>query len=356
MLKQHELDSGSEDEVWLSSLVNRVQAMTGSDSSSAPQPESRSASVVNAAGPSESAPKVPRVDSQKRPADSRDLRGSVKHPRPAPQTPSSPEVEDPIIALWHHYIFEQLVAYRDRLGIQVRPIRIASVCSGMNPEVFVAGLSGLDVEHVWSCAPKESCWRFISSNNLLAQHAFMDLREITTNNAGSCRIHPKCKCVIEMPAFIDLLVSGVSCRPYSLARSGRMSVGDDDHMDRDLVLAWVEGVKKWEPNVAIFENVWGMTMRSLKRNTPSPLRQLLDLIKVELPQYACKPFIANSCLWLVWDRRRVWLVLVHMRAGGQNSLDRIEKMLKDLRRREVRVCDDFSLIITREDLGAALES
>ena len=123
---------------------------------------------------------------------------------------------------------------------------------------------------------------------------------------------------------------GVSCKPFSQARTGRWQEDEDRgywaHKDADLSHAFVAAVKKAMPLVAYLENVFGYTLGSKGRL--SPLQHFIALVKKELPMYTATVYSVDSIVWLVFNRRRVYITLIKDTAGGQAAADKVTFVIK----------------------------
>ena len=189
----------------------------------------------------------------------------------------------------------------------------------------------LRVPHTYefTCDNKLSSFNFIKANFPKVKHHFLDLREISNSEQGQCAFHDRCVPIPGIaPAFnLDILVAGVSCKPYTRARTGRME-GTCSHSDADLSTHWVSLVRRLKPKACIFENVWGITQCESKSDRTTPLKRLRKEIQAQLPDYNDVIFAMCGSTWMVMSRRRVYMILVHNTAGP-DAIPRIKKMVKD---------------------------
>ena len=189
----------------------------------------------------------------------------------------------------------------------------------------------------FTCDNKRTSYNFIKAN-FSVEHHFCDLREISSSGEGRCahhEFHPvgtRCPCVFPLPGIsaafgLDILVAGVSCKPYTRARAKRME-GTRAHGDADLSDHWISLVKRLVPMACIFENVWGITQCESKTEKRTPLSRLRNEIQAQLPDYNIVIFAMCGSTWMVMSRRRVYMILVHKRAGP-DVVQRIKAMVKD---------------------------
>ena len=75
--------------------------------------------------------------------------------------------------------------------------------------------------------------------------------------------------------MLDHLIMGVTCKPFSLARTGRVSKGSQTHKDADLMTRALDAIVKLEPLHAYVENVQGW-LRFCKNLGKTPLAEFLD--------------------------------------------------------------------------------
>ena len=216
-------------------------------------------------------------------------------------------------------------------GPWTRRLKIASVCSGAAPCAKIMLNLGVPHEYVFTCDSKKSSFNFIDHNFKIGHH-FMDVRELSCGS-GRCAMHephgvPSCNLSqIVAPGELDLLIAGVSCRPYTRARAGR-SAGTCAHQDSDLSDQWLALVALLIPTACIFENVWGITCPESKWDKTTPLQKLVSSIKATLPDYTVSIFGMCGSTWMVMARRRVYMVLMHKRAGS-GAVARMKAMVKD---------------------------
>ena len=146
-------------------------------------------------------------------------------------------------------------------------------------------------------------------------HHFKDAKEVAKFGRGFCMRHNQICEPDDMCGRSTFVIAGVSCRLFSTANKDRTK-GTKDHEDAGLAEAWVLQVERDEPDSAVLENVFGFAMRESKAEPASPLVQLLKYIKERLPMYSVRVYWMEGHVFLVLARRRVFVHLIHKRAGG----------------------------------------
>ena len=136
-------------------------------------------------------------------------------------------------------------------------------------------MTGLRVLTVFTCDSKPAAWRWVESKGPHEiQDLLVDMRKVAANLQlcpdrhkpdvvfvkleGFCALHGKKHTLWLENGAVDCIVSGLSCKPFSCARSKSFSAGTEVHQDADLHKARLAIVKAVEPKFAIVENVNGV--------------------------------------------------------------------------------------------------
>ena len=330
--------------------------------------ESHSQSVVEApavAPPSASVVDVdvdasPSSGSQQAPPAHVDVTSVTDEPAHVPPVESAPEVpeaesgvshdRDDIYQLYVPDLQNPMKRVKDSRGKQLRSIRIATACSGLAPESKFDITVKLKHTSEWTCDSKESSWRFIEANGPVEGHHFVDFRELAASIDLSCpgkaKVQGRCarhefqQCTVELEiGELDSFHAGVSCKPYSVARSDRAS-GTKSHRDAwcmDAFLSLVSGVR---PRTALLENVHGFIMPESKSDPTSPLKRFLAAAAEQCPTYSIQTFRLPGTTFLHFSRRRVFVCMIDNHSGGDLAVDRLKRYVTE---RCSRQCDRNSV-------------
>ena len=95
------------------------------------------------------------------------------------------------------------------LGPQVRPLRTATVFSGINSPLQALRKMGVDVVEVASAEKKEHAWRVCQRNGLVGGCWFSDAVPLSSGEGSCCRVHGE-NHQLDAPS-LDLLVAGFPC-------------------------------------------------------------------------------------------------------------------------------------------------
>lgn len=209
------------------------------------------------------------------------------------------------------------------VGEQLETMQIGSFFSGLLSEKAGLQAYGVDACVCFSVDSKESSWNFIESHYDVDHH-FLDARELLDVNctlSGVCAKHgfQKCSCV-GYKGKLDTIVAGTSCKPFSLARTGRRE-GADLHADSDLDMYFLHAMKLLQPAVGVMENVFGYAMPERKGCPTSPLDRLRDAAKTLLPEYHLTVVILDGKNqgggFVHAHRRRIFVIFFHASVGGK---------------------------------------
>ena len=211
--------------------------------------------------------------------------------------------------LWIPHVTRPLAHIRESKGALRRKATVASLCTGLGPESRLPHALGVPMDFAFTSDCKESAYQWILRNGPDSECHFVDLRHLMDSGTGICAKHGFQRCSItRWKKKLDLLIAGISCRPYSNARAERKS-GTAQHQDAYLFDAFVKIMVILEPGAALFENVFGISLPESRSDPVSPLQRMLDRIKTDLPMYSVTYFVTNGSLFLVWSRRRIWIFL-----------------------------------------------
>ena len=218
-------------------------------------------------------------------------------------------------------------------GAQVSQLVAASACSGLVTEHHVWRDFGIDHQFTFISECKEWALNFVLQNGPTeVNHIFANLIHLMQHGKSWC-----CKpghmgaCGFHVPKqLVHCLVCGVSCRPFSTARTGRRK-GSSCHPDIVFLDAFIWLLKVLEPASAVLENVYGFGMRGNKSNSSSPMKVLLQAIDEEtLSVFVVQIFLLDNATYKPFSRRRIYIVFIHRQRGGQASADMTEAFVLDM--------------------------
>ena len=151
---------------------------------------------------------------------------------------------------------------RDGLGPQIRTNVMMSLASGCQPEHLYGFISKIRSAVVFTCDPKETAYRFACEQGFKSCHHFVDGRPLSINGEGLCATHGFRVCCIVREMDADIFLAGISCKPYSLARTGRFSEdgGATSHDDAFMLIIYIRLVKRHQPKKSVLENVYGFLL------------------------------------------------------------------------------------------------
>ena len=227
---------------------------------------------------------------------------------------------------------------RQRRGKQTRKTKGASICTGLAPEEEVFEEMDLEYESAFGCECKPAAIQFLLLNRTLGC-IFTDLQTMVDRCGGYCAAHAWQWCDFTkflVKYAIDIFVAGVSCRPYSLARSKRRSDGFEDHADHWMSEGFLACLLNMLPKCAILENVAGfvMTTRTTKDGrtvTTNPLKAFMARLKEVgvLNYYVVKVLFLAGQVFVPQTRNRVYILFMSRKHGGKRAADRAERWTKD---------------------------
>ena len=216
---------------------------------------------------------------------------------------------------------------------------MASVCTGAGPESQIDNVLEVQTRHFFTCDIKATAFRWIEANGPASEHHFVDVREMACSIEqllnGKIRIQARCArhgmqiCTVDItPGELHMLTAGISCKPFSNARTGRRS-GTTAHRDEDLFQHCIRLVKALQPGILLLENVHGIIFPESKLNKSSPLNRFLKAFKDENPLYHVIVFVVTGKLWLVQSRKRVYVAFFHERVGGSHAAFLAKRFMTD---------------------------
>ena len=231
----------------------------------------------------------------------------------------SPSTSTSRTDLWLPYIKDFVQPWRAQLGEAHRPLRVASICSGVAPEYLFEELFGIPCHFVFTCDSKMAAYKFLELNGCRSDHHFTSAAELCMKGAGVCARHNFSTCACDEEP-LDLLVAGITCRPYSQARLGRFSAGTGAHEECGLVECFIQALRRFKPRKAILENVVGFTMAESGSDRTAPYQRLVTRMREEFGEtYILTCFVLAAETWLVWKRRRIYIICTRELAGGAPS-------------------------------------
>ena len=249
-------------------------------------------------------------------------------PRPeigqVPPPPKAPRR----VSQWRDYLWNTLAPIRLARGRQKSSLVINTTCTGNNAEFQAMKWFDLLMDFEWSADPKAISYQFQQSNGPSGlKHHFSCARELGFHGESFCYLHQqKCKPERKMkPAF--LVSSGLSCRGFSTVNPHRFSKGAQAHEESDLMVSYIETLKREEPDHGLVENVVGFLLKEAKTSDLTPLQRFLQMVEEALPMYTPRVYLLDSITWLVLNRRRCYIVLTHQRVGGANAARRQAAMM-----------------------------
>ena len=256
------------------------------------------------------------------------------------------------LELYSSDIVAPLKVIRAYRGECTRTHRMATGCTGTAPESLLEEISGLPVTHVFTCDSKAASWQFIKANSgfdddchhFLDMHDLLRCRAITADGAevpsddprraatmitGRCARHEMMCCDLIMPKrLLDSFFAGISCKPYTMARTGRRA-GTKDHEDAGLLETFVLLLAELQPGFAILQNVWGFCLPESRTVRESPLTRLLTFAAQVAPMYIPVVIIMQGTVFLHFVRRRVYVVFIHRDKGGIESVALLKLFITD---------------------------
>ena len=167
------------------------------------------------------------------------------------------------------------------------------------------------------------------------QAHFVDMREVAENLTissdsnkpwiktvtlkGFCALHGREHAMNTVVGTVDCIISGLSCKPFSCARSKRFSQGSNAHKDADLYQAFLQILRALKPKIALVENVYGLLLPESKQVKQTPLETFLAEVAASCEGYHPVVFLMHGSTFMILTRRRVYILLIHESAGGARA-------------------------------------
>ena len=229
---------------------------------------------------------------------------------------------------WQPHLIMPLAAFRDSLGPQTKAAIMASLASGAQPEHLFQTVTNIMSKVLFTCDPKQAAFQFARSQGFTSDHHFVDGRPLAEHGAGPCANHAFRHCSVLTSHNLDMLVAGISCKPYSMARTGRFELGAAMHEEAFLMDTFFAILIRHQFKKGILENVFGFLLPESKLVKVSPYQRLLERARTETPNYHVTCYITDAKLFLVFHRRRVWIVFTRLDCGGEASAALQTRMIK----------------------------
>mmetsp|Transcript_14282 Transcript_14282/g.33747 ORF Transcript_14282/g.33747 Transcript_14282/m.33747 type:complete len:454 (+) Transcript_14282:95-1456(+) len=151
-----------------------------------------------------------------------------------------------------------------------KPLRVGTLCSGTDspiPVIHTLGkVTGLKVEHVFSCewAPKKQEW--IRRNFPDLQYLFSDVKEVGSNEQAYDLLSKK---MVAVPS-VDLIIAGFVCKSVSTENNEREKysacIDDATGQTGETFSGTREYMRRHRPGMVICENVAGLAKRNQGRD------------------------------------------------------------------------------------------
>ena len=255
-------------------------------------------------------------------------------PHPSMSGASSVDVgADPVYSKWVPDIRDPLKPLKAFRGPWKRPVRIASLFGGLGSERQVLKVFEVPTETILSCDKKKPAVAFQERHHKRGEHHMLDATDLlepgNDNLQFRCLYHLFGMCALSaiLPMLIDILFVSTSCCPFSRARTGRAQ-GTQSHDDIKCIEAFWLALSMLLPIACIFEQVVGFGLQESLRDPFSPLDKFLAKLKKDFPQYRIVVFFAEGSLWLALLRHRIYVIMVHTDAGGQEVVDALIEYVK----------------------------
>ena len=187
----------------------------------------------------------------------------------------SDEVVDKNYKLWIDPIKHVLGGVREARGEQLGPVNGFSGCSGLCSEHKPQSLLGIRVVHEWTCDPEPYSYNFIAKNGPVVKHHYSDMFAVARGSCF-CFSHARvCEVTQPLEPVHKVLTCGTSCRPFSTARTARMTTSTE-HADRDLFSAFLTTMIELDCDEGWLENVMGILLRESRSDPRSPLEKMVQ--------------------------------------------------------------------------------
>ena len=115
---------------------------------------------------------------------------------------------------------------------------------------------------------------------------------------------------------------------FSNRGTSRKTQGTVGHEDAQHIDAFFACAKLVEASAIIFEEVFGFCLAESERDKVAPLVKFLERVREELPEYhVCIFLAAGEDLWVL-SRHRVFIVMVHNKAGGAAAVEALKRVVE----------------------------
>ena len=81
--------------------------------------------------------------------------------------------------------------------------------------------------------------------------------------------------------------------------------------------------------ISVVENVMGFGYPEGGAQTQSPLQGLLRYFATYLSEYSARVYVMRGSTYLPFDRRRIWIVCIMNKYGGEQSHRHMKAMLEE---------------------------
>ena len=183
---------------------------------------------------------------------------------------------------------------------------MVELCSGLMTATRAMDKVGLfDVVTIMSVDPSHAATRMAVATGCKSQHHFNRIADIIAASSAKCAWHDG-PCEISL-SEADILVIGLSCKPYSCQRVGRYGKGSvRAHPDFYLLEEFLEVMRLHQIPLAIFENVRGF-LQDDDDDGGTPLERLVEELKDA--GYVCLGVMLDARTWLPVIRDRFFLFI-----------------------------------------------
>ena len=209
---------------------------------------------------------------------------------------------------WAAHILKKAQTHRDGLGRQKRPIRVVELCSGLCTGTQALKAVGLfDAVTIMSVDPSPAAIRMTAASGDKSQHHFNRIADILAAAQAECQWHGG-PCEVQL-ADTDILVIGLSCKPYSRQRLGRLHAGSAEaHPEFFLMEEFLDVMRTHQIPLAVFENVIGFLREEAGEELPvDHLDRLVNNLRDA--GYECLGMKLDARTWLPVSRPRFFLMI-----------------------------------------------
>jgi len=212
--------------------------------------------------------------------------------------------------------------------VQQRPVRVASVCTGMHAERVISQALGIDTQFAFAADPKPAALCFNRQNGEMPPHWFGNLEHLAEGGAGHCLLHDG-ECGLP-DGCVDIMGAGTPCQPYTKTRAKRKREGALSHRQAHIIEITLKLCQDVQPRAIVLENVTGFMERESTIDDTTPYMRLKDSLALFLPTWAFRTFRLDAKLWLPESRPRIWTVILRPDTGDEATLDAIEQQLEEI--------------------------